>query len=65
MPNGPALPVQRLARTPGWHRLMLRFGPDTTEISVDGKDLAHGKGPDGPLVSISMGSSPPLRLAGP
>jgi len=55
-PNGPALPVQRLARTPGWHRLDLRFSPDSTEISVDGKDLAHGKGPEGPLVSMKIGS---------
>ncbi len=60
-PSGPALPVQRLARTPGWHRLTLRFGPEQTEISVDGKELAHGKGPDGPLTSIRLaaqGGSP-------
>jgi hypothetical protein len=56
-PKGPSLAIQRLARTPGWHRLSLRFGPEQTEISVDGKELAHGKGPDGPLVSIQLGSS--------
>jgi hypothetical protein len=56
-PRGPALPVQRLARTPGWHRLSLRFGPDQTEISVDGKELAHGKGPDGQLASIRLASA--------
>src|SRR5262249_35540784 len=50
-PSGPALAVQRLARSPGWHRLSLRFGPDLTEIAVDGKELAHGKGPDGPLIA--------------
>ena len=55
-PSGPALPVQRLARTPGWHRLDVRFSPDSTEISVDGKDLAHGKGAEGPLVSLKIGS---------
>jgi hypothetical protein len=53
-PNGPALAVQRLARSPGWHRLSLRFGPDQTEISIDGKELAHGKGPDGPLTAVQF-----------
>jgi hypothetical protein len=56
-PSGPTLAVQRLARTPGWHRFALRFGPDQTEISVDGKELAHGKGPDGPLSAIRLASS--------
>jgi hypothetical protein len=56
-PSGPALAVQRLARTPGWHRLRLLFGPEQTEMSVDGKELAHGKGPDGPLVAIRLGSA--------
>ena len=54
-PSG--LPVQHLARTPGWHRFSLRFGPTQTEASVDGKELAHGKGPDGPLVAIRLVSS--------
>ncbi len=56
-PSGPALAVQRLARTPGWHRFALRFGSDQTEISVDGKELAHGKGPEGPLTVIRLASS--------
>ncbi len=51
-PSG--LQVQRLARTPGWHRLSLRFGPDQTEVSVDGKELAHGRGPGGPLATIRL-----------
>ena len=55
-PSGPALAVQRLARKPGWHRLSLRFGPAQTEVAVDGNDLAHGKGPDGPLVEIRLAS---------
>ena len=54
-PSG--LAVQRLARTPGWHRFSLRFGPTQTEASVDGKELAHGKGPDGPLVAVRLVSS--------
>jgi hypothetical protein len=62
-PSGPALQVQRLARTPGWHRLSLRFGPDQTEVSVDDKELAHGKGPDGPLVSIRLATSTPALAA--
>jgi hypothetical protein len=67
-PNG--LAVQRLARTPGWHRFLLRFSPTQTEVSVDGKELAHGKGPDGPLVSVRLASAasaqavPPSTLAG-
>ncbi len=57
MPNGPALSVQRLARTPGWHRFMFQFGPEQTEISVDGKELVHGKGPEGPLIALRLASS--------
>ncbi|MGP0062952.1 MAG: hypothetical protein ACLQGP_05025 [Isosphaeraceae bacterium] len=65
-PSG--LQVQRLARTPGWHRLSLRFGPDQTEISVDGKELAHGRGPGGPLAKIKLATqsglaSPPKSMA--
>ena len=55
--GGPALAVQRLARIPGWHRLVARFNADMTEISVDGKLLANGKGPVGPLIAIRLGSS--------
>ncbi len=67
---GPTLTVQRLARTPGWHRFSLRFGTDQTEVSVDGKELAHGKGPDGPLLAIKLAtttsapSAPPKGLSG-
>lgn len=53
--SGPALQVQRLVRTPGWHRLTIRFGPDETEISIDGQELAHGRGPKGPLASVRLG----------
>jgi hypothetical protein len=53
-PAGPSLAVQRLVRSPGWHRLMLRFGPEQTEIAVDGKELAHGKGPSGPLDAFAL-----------
>ncbi len=51
------LQIQRLARTPGWHRLTLRFGPDETEISIDGQELAHGRGPQGPLTSIKLATT--------
>ncbi len=57
MPGFPALAVQPLTRTPGWHRFVLRFNPENTEISVDGKDLAHGKTPAGPLISIAIASA--------
>ena len=71
-PDGPTLPVQRLARSPGWHRLSLRFGPEQTEIAVDGKELAHGKSPSGPLDAVRIATSmtgssptpPPPGLAG-
>jgi hypothetical protein len=53
-PGGPSLQVQRLARTRGWHRLLLRFGPGETEIAVDGQELAHGREPGGPLVAIRL-----------
>ena len=51
--GGPALAVQRLARKAGWHRLSVRFGPET-ELAVDGDELAHGRGPSGPLVEIRL-----------
>ena len=51
--GGPALSVQLLARKPGWHRLSVRFGPET-EVAVDGNELAHGRGPVGPLVEVRL-----------
>ena len=57
----------RLARIPGWHRLSARFNAAATEVSVDGKLLAGGKGPVGPLISLGIGSSgkaPDLGKAG-
>lgn len=54
---GPALAVQRLARAEGWHRLAVRFGGDRCEVSVDGNELAHGKGFDGPLVQVRLAST--------
>jgi hypothetical protein len=53
-PGVTSLQVQRLVRTPGWHRLTLRFGPEETEIAVDGQELAHGRGPEGPLTAITL-----------
>ncbi len=53
-PAGPSLQVQRLARAPGWHRLTVRFGPGETEISVNGKELAHGREPGGPLCGLRL-----------
>jgi hypothetical protein len=64
-PSGPALAVQRLARKPGWHRLSLRFSPAQTEVAVDGNDLAHGKGPSGPLVEIRLASQPSGKIPAP
>ena len=64
-PEGPALAVQRLARSRGWHRLTLRFGTEQTEIAVDGKELAHGKGPPGPLDAIGLETKSTGPAAGP
>lgn len=55
------LAVQRLARSKGWHRLSLRFGPGVCEVSVDGNELAHGKGFAGPLVEVRLAGSPSGR----
>jgi hypothetical protein len=55
--GGPVMVVQRLARKPGWHRLEIKFGPDASELAVDGDSLAHGKGPTGPLVEVRLGTS--------
>jgi hypothetical protein len=57
-PDGPSLPVQRLARTAGKHRLAIRFGPDRLDLSVDSKELAYGRGPAGPLESIRIATGP-------
>jgi hypothetical protein len=66
--GGPVLAVQRLARRTGWHRLEVRFGPDSTELAVDGDALARGKGMTGPLVEVRIGTSltgerPPAKVA--
>ncbi|MDX2037687.1 MAG: hypothetical protein SFX72_13635 [Isosphaeraceae bacterium] len=62
-PGGPALAVQRLLRKPGWRRLGVRFGPDRTEVSVDGDSLAHGNGLRGTLQQIRLGTLTPLEAA--
>jgi hypothetical protein len=66
--GGPVVAVQRLARKPGWHRLEIRFGPDVSELAVDGDALARGKGPTGPLVEVRLGTTlagerPPAKVA--
>jgi len=64
-PGGPALPVQRLARKAGWHRLIVRFGPERTDLTVDGYALAHGHGPAGALTEIRLASQELGRAAPP
>src|SRR5262249_8534358 len=41
-------------RRPGWHRLAVRFGPDRTELIVDGNELAHGDRSPGPLAEVRL-----------
>jgi hypothetical protein len=55
--GGPALAVQRLARTRGWHRLSVRFAADRCEVGVDGNELAHGKGFGGPVTEVRLATS--------
>jgi hypothetical protein len=55
-PGGPALIVQPLVRKPGWHRLSIRFDDQRTTLVVDGDDLAHGHGFDGPLIEVRLAS---------
>lgn len=68
-PGGPALAVQRLTRRAGWHRLIVRFGPGHADLAIDGDELAHGRGPGGPLVEIRIATEsrgtdpPPMGLA--
>jgi hypothetical protein len=40
-PKGPSLPVQRLARRPGWKRLGLRHGPQRILVQLDDAVLTH------------------------
>ena len=48
--------VQPLVRKPGWHRLSVRFDDQRTSLVVDGDDLAHGRGFDGPLIEVRLAS---------
>ncbi len=64
--GGPALVIQRLLRRDGWHRLSVRFRPDSTELAIDGNELAYAKkGPGGVLEEIrlateSVGNAKPV-----
>ena len=55
-PGGPALPVQRLTRKEGWHRLIVRFSPERIDLTVDAYELAHGHGPAGSLLEVRLAS---------
>ncbi|CAN5650802.1 hypothetical protein BH23PLA1_BH23PLA1_01380 [soil metagenome] len=54
--GGPGLVIQPLSPGPGWHRLGVQFGPGRTLLAIDGDELAHGKGTNGPLVEIRLAS---------
>ena len=59
-PSG--LAVQRLARTPGFSTAFRSgLARKRPKLPVDGKELAHGKGPDGPLVAVRLASSAPAQ----
>jgi len=42
-PQGPTLPVQRLARRAGWNRLALRFSAGRTTLLIGDAVLSHGE----------------------
>ncbi len=55
-PGGPPLPVQPLSRKEGWHRLIVQFDDERVAVTLDGNDLAHGRGVGGPLIEIRLAS---------
>ena len=62
-PSGPALPVQRLARTPGWHRLDVRFSPDTPKSPSTERTWRTAKGRRARWSRSASGVSPPAEEA--
>jgi hypothetical protein len=64
-PGGPLLAVQRLERRAAWHQLAIRFGPEGTQVLVDGAELAHGDAPRGPLVECVLASKSSGAAAAP
>ncbi|WP_169974389.1 hypothetical protein [Tautonia rosea] len=50
--GGPEIVVQPLILEPGWHHLVVRFGPGRTLLTIDGNDLGRGGGPRGPLLAL-------------
>ncbi len=50
--GGPEIVVQPLILEPGWHRLVVRFGPGRTLLTIDGNDLGRGGGPRGALLAL-------------
>lgn len=53
-PRGPALVLQRLVRSAGWHRLTITFTPEAASVAIDGNLLARGRGPRGPLTQVLL-----------
>ncbi|MEW4566575.1 hypothetical protein AB1L88_01780 [Tautonia sp. JC769] len=50
--GGPEIVVQPLILEPGWHRLVVRFGPGRTLLTIDGNELGRGGGPRGSLLAV-------------
>jgi hypothetical protein len=53
-PDGPALPVQRLARRRGWRRFAAQLAPDRVTMLIDDGVLAHGQAALGRLRSLRL-----------
>jgi hypothetical protein len=54
-PQGPSLPVQRIARRRGWSRLAMRFATDRITILIDDAVLTHR--------AVGVGSLQAVRIA--
>jgi len=54
--EGPALSSPAAGEHTGLAPLVSRFGPNATEMAVDGDELAHGDGPPVSLTEIRLAS---------
>jgi hypothetical protein len=67
-PQGPSLPVQRIARRPGWNRLAMRFSPDRITLLINDAVLTHRGSGVGSLQSVRFvvhpGDDEPGRAKG-
>ncbi len=63
--GGPELVIQPLTLAPGWQRLSVQFGTGRTLVAINGDELAHGRGQNGPLVEIRLATETTGRASPP